>query len=87
MNSLMKLSHRIITQQERVQAVTALKTIDIDKVIYCTNKIVNEMLERDELLLDLQDMRSHHDATYNHCINMRQLAESVLGCSRRSCRI
>ena len=70
MNSLMKLSHRIITQQERVQAVTALKTIDIDKVIYCTNKIVNEMLGRDELLLDLQDMRSHHNATYNHCINV-----------------
>ena len=60
----------IITQQERIQAVTALKSIDIDKVIYCTNKVVNEMLERDELLLDLQDMRSHHDATYNHCINV-----------------
>ncbi len=60
----------IITQQERVQAATALKTIDIDKVIYYTNKIVNEMLGRDELLLDLQDMRSHHDATYNHCINV-----------------
>lgn len=70
MNSLMKLSHRIITQQERVQAVTALKTINIDKVIYCTNKIVNEMLGSDELLLDLQDMRSHHNATYNHCINV-----------------
>ena len=62
--------HRIITQQERVQAVTALKTINIDKVIYCTNKIVNEMLGSDELLLDLQDMRSHHNATYNHCINV-----------------
>lgn len=60
----------IITQQERVQAITALETLDIDKVIFCTNKIVNEMLERDELILDLQDMRSHHDATYNHCINV-----------------
>lgn len=28
------------------------------------------MLGSDELLLDLQDMRSHHNATYNHCINV-----------------
>lgn len=59
-----------ITQQERDQAVNALKTINIDKILFYTNKIVNEMLERDELLLDLQDMRTHHDATYNHCVNV-----------------
>ena len=64
----------IISDRERQQAVDALKTINIDKVLYYTNKLVDEMIKRDELLLDLQELRSHHDSTYQHSVNVAMYA-------------
>lgn len=64
----------IISEKERQQAIDALETINIDKVLYYTNKIVDEMLSRDELLLDLQELRSHHDASYQHSVNVAMYA-------------
>lgn len=63
-------SNSIMTRQERTQAVSTEKTIDIDKVVFYTNQIVSETLSRSDLSRNLQDMRLHHNATYNHCINV-----------------
>lgn len=75
-----------ISQKDRNHIVNALKTINIDKILFYTNKIVNEMLECDDLLLDLQDMQSHHNATYNHCVNVSLYATACgvgLGMSQK----
>ena len=64
----------IVSDKFRQDAVSALKDFDIDKVIFLTNKIVDEILSTKELVVDLQELSIYDQDTYDHSMNVCTLA-------------
>lgn len=64
----------IISDEERIQAVKELKSLNIDSVLFLTNKIVDSLLNSNDICLDANDLRFYHNYTYEHSINVTMLA-------------
>lgn len=60
-----------LSEDTRMNAVKAMKDLSIDKVVYCANAIVDELLkENGEVLVDLNDIRLYDRDTYQHSVNV-----------------
>ena len=66
--------NEIISETVRMDAVKALKTFDIDKVLYFTNEIVNSMLMQEDIILDAGALREYDEDTYQHSVNVAMLS-------------
>lgn len=66
--------NQIISEDDRNKLAKSLERLNIDQVLYMTNNLVNSMLEKDDLLLDLTELRNHHNYTYQHSINVSMLS-------------
>lgn len=64
----------VISDEDRLKTIKELKSLNIDKVLFLTNQIVDTLLESSDLCLDLNDIRSYHNYTYNHSVNVAMLA-------------
>ena len=66
----------IIKEEDRMQMVKSLKELNIDQVLFYSNKIVDELLDLKEIQLEFNDLRNYHNSTYEHSINVAMLAVS-----------
>ncbi len=64
----------IISEEIRMEAVKALKTFDIDKVLYYTNEIVESLLKQEDIMLDTGSLREYDEDTYQHSVNVAMLS-------------
>lgn len=66
----------IIKEEDRIKMVRSLKKLDINQVIFYSNKIVDELLDAQEIQLEFNELRNYHNATYEHSINVAILSVS-----------
>ena len=62
--------NEVLDEVERMSIVRSLKTLDLDKVMYFSNMIVDRLLGMEELVLDFKELRNFHSSTYEHSINV-----------------
>lgn len=63
----------MISPALRSQGLTCVREQNIDECLNIARKIVEEILERETLMLDLTDLRSFDDYTYAHSVNVAVL--------------
>lgn len=59
-----------ISEDSRYEAVNALMDLSIDKVIYCVNDIVDQLMANNDILLDMSDLQFYDSDTYEHSMNV-----------------
>ena len=64
----------VISESTRRDAIIGLKALSIDKVIYCTNKIVDDLMQNDSVLLDMNSLFFYDSDTYKHSANVCMLS-------------
>lgn len=64
----------ILTEEERIKAVNSLENLELDKVLFFANEIVNRISKNKDMVIELKDLQNVHNSTYEHCINVAQLA-------------
>ena len=66
--------HQIVPEEERKNAINSLKSMEIDKVIFFANEIMNSLMKATDIMLDMGDLREYHEDTYEHSVNVCILA-------------
>ncbi|SFA79802.1 HDIG domain-containing protein [Acetitomaculum ruminis DSM 5522] len=69
-NSAFEEFDEIISEQDRQELVKNLDSLNVDKILELTNKLVDAMLESSSFCLEFNDLRSYHNQTYQHSINV-----------------
>lgn len=74
----------VISEATRVKAIQTLrnsvnqmrlgKTLDLTSVEESVTKIIDEVLDNDDVLISLTDIRSFDNYTYGHCVNVAILS-------------
>ena len=64
----------IVSDEFRMDAINALKDFNIDKVIYLTNMIVDQILSVKELVVEVNELSVYDQDTYDHSMNVCTLA-------------
>ena len=64
----------MLDEQTRMDAVFALKNIEIDKIIYLANEIVGKLSSLDDLVIDLNELLYYDRNTYEHSVNVATLS-------------
>lgn len=64
----------LIPEETRINAIGALKTLSIDKVIYLANEIVESILKQKDVLIEMKDLEYFHGTTYEHSVNVASLS-------------
>lgn len=60
-----------LSEETRMDAVRAMKDLSIDRVMFCVNAIVDDLLkETDDILIDMDDIRLYDNDTYQHSVNV-----------------
>lgn len=67
----------VISDNLRKNSKESLRQLDIDSVIYYSNKIVEELYSNENICIDLIEMRSYDDYTYSHCVNVAILSTII----------
>lgn len=78
-----------LSEDSRYEAVNALMDLSIDKVIYCVNDIVDQLMSNDDILLDMNDLQLYDSDTYEHSMNVCLLSTAcglVIGLDDSSLR-
>ena len=65
--------NKIVDDDTRAQLVSNLKDINIDQVIFLTNKIIDDIMKAEDLLIDLNMMSLYDQNTYEHSVNVATL--------------
>lgn len=58
----------------RQDVIKALKSLDIDQILYVANAISNQVIYESGMLYDMQAVCSYDSLTYMHCINVAMLS-------------
>ena len=66
----------IIKEEDRIKMVNSLRNFNIDQVIFYANKLVDELLDKQEIQIEFNDLRNYHNSTYEHSVNVAMLAVS-----------
>lgn len=77
------------SESSRINAIGAMRDLSIDRVVYCVNAIVDELLKNDSILIDMADIRLYDHDTYEHSVDVCLLATAcgvVAGLSDRQLR-
>ncbi len=64
----------ILDEKTRLEAMNALKTMNIDRVLYLSTEITEQLLSVEELMIDFKDLKIYHNDTYAHSLNVAMLA-------------
>lgn len=64
----------IFSEKERQQTIMAMKTLDIDKVLYYSTALVKAIDSMDDVLIDLQQLKLYKNDIYEHGINVGMLS-------------
>lgn len=60
----------IINEEERMKTLLALKEKNLDQIIFFSNKIVDDLLDLNDIQLDINTLRHYHLTTYEHSLNV-----------------
>ncbi|MCR5055015.1 MAG: HD-GYP domain-containing protein [Lachnospiraceae bacterium] len=64
----------IVDEKKRHELVSSLRDFKIDQVILLTGAIVDDILAKDEFMVDLKDLAVYDQSTYEHSVNVATLA-------------
>ena len=56
----------IIDDDERIRMLCTLKEQNLDQIFFLSNKIVDDLLDLEEIQLDFNTLRHYHNSTYEH---------------------
>lgn len=70
--------NEVISEKLRIDAINSMKRLNIEACITHAKSIVEEVLDAKTKMIELNSLSSYHNYTYNHCINVAQIAV-VLG--------
>ena len=60
----------ISQEEERIRILAAMKEKNLDQIIFLANKIVDDLLDLEEISLDFYTMHNYHRSTYDHSLNV-----------------
>ena len=60
----------IIDEEERIKILHALKNHHLEQIFFLSNKIVDDLLDQEEIHLDFNTLRHYHNSTYEHSLNV-----------------
>ena len=60
----------IIPDILRIKGEVAIEDVNIDAIVYVSNQIVDELLKRDDIGIDLNHLSIYDQNTYEHSINV-----------------
>ena len=64
----------IFSEEERYEAIASLQSLNIDKVLFFSNSIVDKIMHMEDIVIEMKDLQGFHDTTYEHSLNVAQLA-------------
>ena len=67
----------IVPEAVRIKSVQALKSLDVDGCRFCATKIVDELDNCRNLVLDMLNVSSYDDYAFNHSINVAIIAATI----------
>ncbi len=67
----------VITDETRDMCIDAVESMDIDRMLDVAEKMVEEISGRDNISLDMVDLRSYDDYTYHHSVNVAVYSVAV----------
>lgn len=60
----------IINEEERIKMLHTLKEGNLEQIFFLSNKIVDDLLDMEEIHLDFNTLRHYHSSTYDHSLNV-----------------
>ena len=60
----------IINEKTRIDILRALKNHHLEQIFFLSNKIVDDLLDQEEIHLDFNTLRHYHNSTYEHSLNV-----------------
>lgn len=60
----------IINEETRIDILRALKNHHLEQIFFLSNKIVDDLLDQEEIHLDFNTLRHYHNSTYEHSLNV-----------------
>lgn len=67
----------VIDEQQRREAIKSLKILNLDAVAYFANTIVNSLINRNNMCVELQELSNYDDFLYQHSINVAILSATI----------
>lgn len=78
----------IINEEERIKILKSLRDMNLDQIFYLSNKIVDDLLEQEEIHLDFNTLRHYHNSTYEHSLNVAIAAVTCgIGMGLNNCQL
>lgn len=62
--------NEIIDDESRMQMLRTLREQNLEQIFCLSNKIVDDLLEKEEIHLDFISLRKYHNSTYEHSLNV-----------------
>ena len=60
----------LIDEEERIKMLRTLQGKNLDQIFFLSNKIVDDLLDQEEIHLDFNTLRHYHHSTYEHSLNV-----------------
>lgn len=60
----------IINEEERIKMLRTLKEGNLEQIFFLSSKIVDDLLDLEEIHLDFNTLRHYHSATHDHSLNV-----------------
>ncbi|MGN0338002.1 MAG: HD-GYP domain-containing protein [Lachnospiraceae bacterium] len=60
----------IIDEDERIRMLCTLKEQNLDQIFLLSSKIVDDLLDQEEIHLDFNTLRHYHNSIYEHSLNV-----------------
>ena len=78
----------IINEKERIKMVKSLQDMNLDQIFFFSNKIVDDLLDQQEIHLDFNTLRHYHNSTYEHSLNVAIAAVTCgIGMGLNNCQL
>lgn len=60
----------ILDEETRLNILLSLKDKNLEQIFFLSNKIVDDLLDMEEIQLDFNTLRHYHNSTYEHSLNV-----------------
>lgn len=78
----------IINEEDRIKMMQSLKSMNLDQIFFLSNKIVDDLLDQEEIHLDFNTLRHYHNSTYEHSLNVAIAAVTCgIGMGLNNCQL
>ena len=60
----------IVDEETRAHILKSLKDNNLEQIFFLSNKLVDDLLDMEEIQLDINALRHYHNSTYEHSLNV-----------------